>query len=251
MILHRTPLVALLAFPKSNMRQKKRNCGLSCKNRLMYPVVNGISGSLNCIPFSKAQDSGFHKQNWYPWFQNPYSSTRGDKRSHRAKLQMVYCDEKKQNGWKSTKPQCNLQTWPYMLGWLLHKSLIECFWHVRRLAPSPARGLKQADQLQCLYVFLITNVTFSLAYVNIASSLQQQLLLNALKRNFALFKTVFKFLTSPHQNSIKKGRISFVWNSSSKIVFGKKVRLAYIIVYFFCPVKNNGCRLIMFYFSVE
>ena len=61
MILHRTPLVALLAFPKSNMREKKRNCGLSCKNRLMYPVVNGISGSLNCIPFSKAQDSGFHK----------------------------------------------------------------------------------------------------------------------------------------------------------------------------------------------
>ena len=130
----------------------------------------------------------------------------------------------------------------------LFTPLIECFWHVRRLAPSPSRGRKQADQFQCLYVFLITNVTFSLAYVYIARSLQQQLLLNALKRNFALFKTVFKFLTSPHQNSIKKGRISFVWNSSSKIIFGKKVRLAYIIVYFFCPVKNNGCRLIMFYF---
>ena len=57
MILHRTPLVALLAFPKSNMREKKRNCGLSCKNRLMYPVVNGISGSLNCIPFF--QSPGF------------------------------------------------------------------------------------------------------------------------------------------------------------------------------------------------
>ena len=28
-----------------------------------------------------------------------------DKRSHRAKLQMAYCDEKKQNGWKSTKTQ--------------------------------------------------------------------------------------------------------------------------------------------------
>ena len=116
------------------------------------------------------------------------------------------------------------------------------------IAPSPSRGLKQADQFQCLYVFLITNVTFSLAYVNIAPSSQQQLLLNALKRNFALFKTDFKFLTSPHQNSIKKGRISFLWNPSSKIVFGKKVRLAYIIVYFFCPVKNNGCQLIMFYF---
>ena len=154
----------------------------------------------------------------------------------------------KRNKTDGNLPKHNLQTWPYLLGWLLHKSLIECFWHVRRLAPSPSRGLKQADQLQCLCVFLITNVTFSLAHVNIASSLQQQLLLNALKRNFALFKTDFKFLTSPHQNSIKKGRISFVWNPSSKIVFGKKVRLAYIIVYFFCPMKNNGCRLIMFYF---
>ena len=125
------------------------------------------------------------------------------------------------------------------------KSLIECFWHVRRLAPCPSRGLKQADQLQCLFVFLITNVTFSLAHVNIAPSLQQQLSLNALKRNFALLKTVFKSLTSPHQNSIKKGRISFVWNPSSKIVLGKKVRLiAYIIVYFFCPMKNNGCSML-------
>ena len=99
MILHRTPLVALLALSNSNMREEKMKSGLSCKNRLMYPVVDGISGSLSCIPFSKAQ---------YPGFQNPYSSTWGDKRSHRAKLQMVYCNEKKQNGWKSTKH--NLQT---------------------------------------------------------------------------------------------------------------------------------------------
>ena len=63
MILHGTPLVALLALPNSNMREEKINSGLSCKNRLTYPVVNGISGSLGCIPFSKAQDSGFHKQN--------------------------------------------------------------------------------------------------------------------------------------------------------------------------------------------
>ena len=63
MILHRTSLVALLALPNSNMRKEKMNSGLSFKNRLMYPVVNGISGSLSCIPFSKAQDSGFHKQN--------------------------------------------------------------------------------------------------------------------------------------------------------------------------------------------
>ena len=84
-------------------------------------------------------------------------------------------------------------------------------------------------------------MTFSLAHVNIAPSLHWQLSLNALKRNFALFKTVFKFLTSPHQNSIKKGRISFVWNPSSKIVFGKKVRLiAFIIVYFFALWRTIG-----------
>ena len=81
------------------------NSCLSCKNRLMYPFVDGISVSLICIPFSKAQDSGFHQKNWYPGFQNPYSSTWGDKRSHRTKLQMAYCDENKQNGWKSTKTQ--------------------------------------------------------------------------------------------------------------------------------------------------
>ena len=89
MILHRTPLVALLALPNSNMREEEKNTGLSCKNRLMHPVVNGISGSLSCIPFSKAQDSGFHKQNC-SGFQNSYSSTWGDKRSHRAKLQMAF-----------------------------------------------------------------------------------------------------------------------------------------------------------------
>ena len=35
MILDRTPLVALLALPNSNMREGKMNSGLSCKNRLM------------------------------------------------------------------------------------------------------------------------------------------------------------------------------------------------------------------------
>ena len=167
MILHRTPLVALLALPNSDMREEKINSSLSCKNRLMYPVVNGISGSLNCIPFSKAQDSGFHKQNWYPWFQNPYSSTRGDKRSHRAKLQMVYCDEKKQNGWKSTKH--NLQTWPYLLGGGVCTRLslnVSDTWD-----GFPPKYLKTSRK-QTMPVFLITKVTFSLAHVNIAPSLR-------------------------------------------------------------------------------
>ena len=104
MILDRTPLVALPALRNSNMREEKMNSGLSCKNRLMYPVVNGISGSLS-FRFSKPRIPDFTNN---PGFQNPYSSPWGDKRSHRAKLQMVYCDEEKQNGWKSTKH--NLQT---------------------------------------------------------------------------------------------------------------------------------------------
>ena len=74
----------------------------------------------------------------------------------------------KRNKMDGNLPKHNLQTWPYLLGWLLHKSLIECFWHVRRLAPSPSRGLKQADQFQCLYVFLITNVTFSPPSLNVS-----------------------------------------------------------------------------------
>ena len=208
----------------------------------MCPVVNGNSGPLSCIPFSKAQDSGFNKQNWYPGFQNSYSSMIKEVIVQNCKWLIAM----KRNKTDGNLPKHNLQTWPYLLGWLLHSLNVSDMWDGS--APSPSRGLKQADQLQCLYVFLITNVTFSLAYVNIAPSSQQQLLLNALKRNFPLFKTDFKFLTSPHQNSIKKGRISFLWNPSSKIVFGKKVRPAYIIVYFFCPMKNNGCRLIMFYF---
>ena len=36
---------------------------------------------------------------------------------------MAYCDEKKQNGWKSTKTQPTDVT--LFVGWLLYKSLIE------------------------------------------------------------------------------------------------------------------------------
>ena len=168
MILHLTPQVALLALPNSDMREEKINSGLSCKNRLIYPFVNGISGSLSCIPFFKAQDSGFNKQNWYPGFQNSYSSTIKEVIVQNCKWLIAM----KRNKTDGNLPKHNLQTWPYLLGWLLHKSLIECFWHVRRLAPSPSRGLKQAEQLQCLHVFLITNVTFSLANVNIAPYLR-------------------------------------------------------------------------------
>ena len=226
MILHRTPLVALLALPNSNMREEKINSGLSCKNRLTYPVVNGISGSLSCIPFSKAQDSGFHKQNWYPGFQNSYSSTWGDKRSHRAKLQMAYCDEKKQNGWKSTKTQPTDVT--LFVGMAFAQVSHWMFLRCETACPLPL----SRPQLQCLYVFLIRNVTFSLVHVNIAPSLQQQLLLNALKRNFSLFKTKrewsktdFKFLTSPHQNSIKREEFPLFEILAPKLFSAKKLGL--------------------------
>ena len=39
----------------------------------------GIPDSLSCIPDSKAQESGFHKQN-FPWFQNPHFLTWGDEK---------------------------------------------------------------------------------------------------------------------------------------------------------------------------
>ena len=42
-------------------------------------------------------------------------------------------------------------------------------------------------------------------------------------------------VTSPELN--KKRRISFAWNPSFKIVFGKKVRLR--LVHFFCPIKEQ------------
>ena len=97
MIFHRTPLVAMLALPNSNMREEKIYSGLSCKNRLMYPVVNGISGSLSCIPFSRPR---------IPDSRIPIPLHGAIKEVIAgAKLQMAYCDEKKQNGWKSTKTQ--------------------------------------------------------------------------------------------------------------------------------------------------
>ena len=39
MILHRTPLVALLALPNSNMREEKINSGLSCVFRFPKPRI--------------------------------------------------------------------------------------------------------------------------------------------------------------------------------------------------------------------
>ena len=40
---------------------------------------SGIPDSLSCVPDSKAQDSGFHEQN-FPGFQNPLSLIWGDKK---------------------------------------------------------------------------------------------------------------------------------------------------------------------------
>ena len=75
----------------------------------MYPVVNGISGSLSCIPFCKAQDSGFHQQTDFP-------DSRVRIPLHGAikeviageKLQMAYCDER--NKMDGNLPKHNLQT---------------------------------------------------------------------------------------------------------------------------------------------
>ena len=40
--------------------------------RLRIPIITGIPDFLNCIPDSKSQDSGFHKQKFLslPWLQN-------------------------------------------------------------------------------------------------------------------------------------------------------------------------------------
>ena len=51
-------------------------------------IVSEIADSLSCIPYSKAQDSGFHKLKFpysgfskltFPRFWNPYYLTQGDK----------------------------------------------------------------------------------------------------------------------------------------------------------------------------
>ena len=41
------------------------------------PIISRIPDSLSCIPDSKAQDSGFHKQNFYG-FRDPDSLTWGE-----------------------------------------------------------------------------------------------------------------------------------------------------------------------------
>ena len=47
------------------------------KLEFQFPIVSGIPDSLNCIPDSKALDSGFQKQK-YPRFRNPDSLTWGN-----------------------------------------------------------------------------------------------------------------------------------------------------------------------------
>ena len=68
------------------------------------------------------------------------------------KLQMAYCDER--NKMDGNLPKHNLQTWPYLLGWLLHKSFIECFWHVRRQCPLPLsrpQASRPISMLICIF----------------------------------------------------------------------------------------------------
>ena len=125
MILHRTPLVALLALPNSNLREEKMNSCLSCKNRLMYPFVDGISVSLICIPLSKAQDSDSTKKTDIPDSRIPIPL-------HGVIKEVIVQNCKwliamKINKTDGNLPKHNLQTRTYLLGWLLHKSLIECF----------------------------------------------------------------------------------------------------------------------------
>ena len=50
---------------------------LSVELGFWIPIVSGIPDSLSCIPDSKAQDFGFHKQNFYG-FRNPYSIKWGE-----------------------------------------------------------------------------------------------------------------------------------------------------------------------------
>ena len=169
----------------------------------MYPVFNGIPGSLSCIPFSKPS-SGFH---------NDTLDSRIPIPLHGVIKEVIVQNCKRFNAMKRNKMDGNLPNTTYKHCW--DGFCPSLSWNVSDMWDGwYLEASNEADQLQCLYVFLITKVTFSLAHVKIAPSLQQQLLLNALKRNFALFKTVFKFLRSPHRNSIKKGRISFVWNPS-------------------------------------
>ena len=133
MILRRSQLVALLALPNSNMREEKMNSGLSCKIALCMQSLLGFRVPWAAFRFPKPRIPDSTSKTDIPDSRISIPRlTWGDKRSQRAKRQMVYYDETKQNGSKSTKH--NLQTWPYLLGWFLHKSLIECFWHVRWVA---------------------------------------------------------------------------------------------------------------------
>ena len=50
---------------------------LSVELEFWIPIFSGIPDSLNYIPDSKTQDSGFHKQN-FPGFRNPDSLTWND-----------------------------------------------------------------------------------------------------------------------------------------------------------------------------
>ena len=59
------------------------------------PIVIGILDSYSCIPDSKSQDSGFHRQK-FPRFRNPDSFTWGEaytrsQSEHELSNHVVYC----------------------------------------------------------------------------------------------------------------------------------------------------------------
>ena len=104
MILRRSQLVALLALPNSNMREEKMNSGLSCKIALCMQSLLGFRVPWAAFRFPKPRIPDSTSKTDIPDSRISIPRlTWGDKRSQRAKLQMVYYDETKQNGSKSTK----------------------------------------------------------------------------------------------------------------------------------------------------
>ena len=149
MILHRTPLVALLALPNSNMREEKWILVLVVKIVSCIQSLMGFRVPWAVFRFPKPRIPDSTNKTDIPDSRIPIPLRGAIKEVIVQNCKWLIAV--KRNKMDANLPKHNLQTCSYLLGWLLHKSLIKCFWHVRRLTPFPARGLKQADQFQCLY----------------------------------------------------------------------------------------------------